>query len=280
VVAGIEYVLDELNLGHIRDYRRWGWYQCVIQFLEKQGSSIAAWNGPAGVVAVLGLPLLVFWIVYAFLGGKAGFLGLLFSVAVLFFCLGPKDIRGELAALVQALGDNNAEETARRAQELVGSSGSIDPQSRGRTVVESVLVQSNDRIFGVVFWFLVLGPLGAVLYRLSAELRSYVGGTESGFAQSARDLYRILAWAPARLSALGYAGAGNLMKAIEAWRVKDTLGLDQSEGVLKDSGLGALQFADGAAEAEQVGAAQGLITRAVLIWLAAIAVLYLIAWMT
>jgi membrane protein required for beta-lactamase induction len=182
--------------------------------------------------------------------------------------------------LVQALGENNEEETARRAQELVGSSASIDPQSRGRSVVESALVQANDRIFGVVFWFLLLGPLGAVLYRLSAELHGYVGNTESGFAQSARDLYRIFAWAPARLAALGYAGAGNLMKAIEAWRVKDTLGLDQSEGVLKDSGIGALQFTDGAAEAEQVGAVERLIYRAVAIWLAVITVLYVIAWMT
>lgn len=49
--------------------------------------------------------------------------------------------------------------------------------------------------------------------------------------------------------------------------MKDTLGLDQSEGVLKDSGIGALQLADGAAEAEQIGAAQGLIYRAVGIWL-------------
>jgi hypothetical protein len=69
------------------------------------------------------------------------------------------------------------------------------------------------------------------------------------------------------------------MKAIEAWKVKETLGLDQNEGVLKTSGLGALQFADGAPESDQIGATRGLIIRAVAIWLATITALYIIRWM-
>ena len=279
MAAGLEYVLDEFELGHIRNFRQWGWFRGVIQFLEKQGGSIAAWNGPVGILITLGVPLLVFWLLYSFIGGMGALFGLLFSIIVLFFCIGPKDLNTEVNSILKSMGENNEGEVSRRVQELVMSAEPIGPQSRGRTVAESLLVQANDRIFGVVFWFLILGPLGAVLFRLASELCRYVGSTESGFAQSGRDLYRILAWAPARLAALGYAAGGNLMKAIEAWKVKETLGLDQNEGVLKTSGIGALQFADGAPESDQIGATRGLIVRAVAIWLAAITALYIIRWM-
>src|SRR5690606_24093621 len=82
-----------------------------------------------------------------------------------------------------------------------------------------------NRIFGVAFWFVVLGPVGAWLFRVSDLLRRRAafesargyGAAKAGLP-AAETLPGALAWLPARLAALGHALAGSFDDAANAWR--------------------------------------------------------------
>ena len=112
-------------------------------------------------------------------------------------------------------------------------------------------MQANNRIFGVMFWFMVLGPAGAWLYRVSDLLRRRAAfeaarqgvpahGGDLGSVLT--DLHGALAWMPARLAALSYALAGSFEDAVGNWKVAvDSAGaglLDRAEGLLARVGKG------------------------------------------
>ncbi|MDZ7737260.1 MAG: hypothetical protein U5P41_15135 [Gammaproteobacteria bacterium] len=81
-------------------------------------------------------------------------------------------------------GDGAAAEEARRAFH----NPRWDDQGPLGGTLCSVLGQTNVRLFAVLFWFAVLGPVGALLYRLTAELHKHYGDVHGGFADALRDL--------------------------------------------------------------------------------------------
>ena len=80
-------------------------------------------------------------------------------------------------------------------------------------------------MFGVFFWFVVLpGPTGAVLYRLAEHVarawnRPPAPPTPPDrFGEFAAQAFAWIDWAPARLTALGFAIVGDFEGAIYCWR--------------------------------------------------------------
>jgi membrane protein required for beta-lactamase induction len=92
-------------------------------------------------------------------------------------------------------------------------------------VEEAILVQAPHRLFGVVFWFILLGPAGAWLFRISDLLRrraAFESVRDPMLTQNAlpavERIYGVLNWLPSRLAALGYALSGSFDDALNAWR--------------------------------------------------------------
>ena len=71
------------------------------------------------------------------------------------------------------------------------------------------------RWFGVLFWFALLGPSGALLYRLAQLLAATPAGEDS---TPARKFAALLDWLPAHLMALALALASNFDAVFSAWR--------------------------------------------------------------
>lgn len=260
--------------------RRLDWYHSLVGMIEQKLGSVEVFKGPVGVAAMLALPLLVFWVLLSVIGGWHGILWFLLTIVILLYCLGPEDLDDQVRALIAALRGGNDVEATRLAQTLGRSAQPVPAETRGPTVVESILTEFQERVFGVLLWFLILGPIGAVLFRFSAELRRYAVQASSGLRDWAGRVYNVLAWLPSRIVALGYALSGNLTGAFERWRVLDTLTLEQNETALRQSGTGALQLGSDTGEVERITAAQGLVTRTLLLLLAILTVLYVIAWIT
>lgn len=277
-------LIIEHFFGSLEELRRFGWFDYFTAWIRGRLPAGGLWDGPLGVVIVVGLPVLAVALVGWALAEIWIVLGFLFSVAVLLYCFGPRDLEGEVEAYMDAR-ERSDEESARwHATNLLGQEVPEDAAVRTQKIMETVLVQGHERILAIIFWFLLLGPLGALLYRLSRELEDQFHEEELGFGGYARRLNNILAWLPARLCGLSYALAGSFVDAMFYWRQEATKWLDENRGILVTTGFGALCFDpksdDNSPEDEvdNVREAMALVRRAVLVWLSLLALLTLSGW--
>jgi AmpE protein len=271
-------------------WRRMRWMDRIIDFGFRQAERVATWPAVIPVVLlciVLVLPVAgVIW----FLGGTlAGFTYLLLAIVVLFFSLGPSDVGEEVHAYCQALDDGDEEQVHNAAKAIVEDELPDDPRERANCVEAAVCVQANNRLFAVIFWFVVLGPLGplaAWAYRATDLIRRRAVFTEARDASHETNIARIreaaetvhgwLAWIPARLTAVGYAAAGHMDDAIAALRAPtEDRGLstsERSEHLLARVGIAALALQDRPDETPNERAIRGaeaanhLVFKLLLIW--------------
>ena len=158
-------------------------------------------------------------------------------------------------------------------------------------VIEAILIEANERWFAVIFWFFVLGPLGAVFYRLSAYLENNADELRpDSFAVAAQHLHAILGWLPARITAISYAIMGSFVDAIDGWNqgLPAQLACHSSgnAGVVRNSGLGALRMHDvvqGTAKdpisISHVRSALALVWRTIIFCLGVVLVVSLMSWL-
>ena len=117
--------------------------------------------------------------------------------------------------------------------------------STPRKMTQAIFTQYNTRIFAVLFWFFVLGPVGAVLYRIVAEIqRIGVDATQGqGELASAAELFvNILDWLPIRLVGLGYALMGDFLRGFSYWIKNVLTPLTKNKEFSEQSGLIALNL--------------------------------------
>lgn len=82
-----------------------------------------------------------------------------------------------------------------------------------------IVSSSFERLFAVVFWYLVLGPAAALLYHLSVLYR--LRGVQDHDSEAGRLVLRLaylLEWVPARLLALTFSLAGDFVAAFARLR--------------------------------------------------------------
>jgi membrane protein required for beta-lactamase induction len=269
----------------LNEYRSYDFFLAYVDWWRERFSG-PAWDHVGGLILMLlplwlGVALLQHWISdWAF-----GLVGLLFYVAVLVYCLGPRDLAADADTYCHAH-ESGDDELRRRAAELLLRRGTAtqDSAASAHEVSSAVLVEASDRLFAVLFWFALLGPLGAVMYRSVAVL--YREHREEGeLGDSVAWLHAALVWVPVRLLALGYALSGHFDAAVEGWRDAQQLSLRGSEGsmhLLAVTSTAALGFGEGGGQAgaEQVRAAMRLVWRALAIWMVIIALLTLAGWTT
>jgi membrane protein required for beta-lactamase induction len=176
----------------------------------------------------------------------ADILELAIGIAVLLFALGPQDLGRVSDAFLTARDRGHDSEASRLAATLSGGGEQPeDEPARSLAVATGLLEQSCQRLFGPLLWFVLLGPLGAALYRLAAltvEQASRHEQASPNLAGSAQQLLALLDWLPARLTTAAFAAAGNFDAVSHAWR-EHTGPVDQksdAETLLSAAGRAAL----------------------------------------
>lgn len=229
-------VVAALVIGHLAPafasaVRHYDWYGRWLDWLDAQFSGEGAWRGRWGIVLALVPALLVVGLFQIALDAPLwGIAGLVFAVAVLFYAWGPRDLDVDVDAIVDAPNHGARREAVARLWPD-GTTPAVEgglPSSSA--LVTAVFHNALRRWFGVLFWFLLLGPFGAMLYRLTAlacegPLSRKVPG-ETG--QGARTLLALLEWPVAQLMTLALALVGNFDAVLGAWRENGgaTLSLD------------------------------------------------------
>lgn len=278
------------HLRHLRSLDR------AIDFGFRQGDRIANW--PA-LIPVITLAIVLVAPVFLIRFGVGdiwfGFPYLLLAIIVLFFSLGPKDIGEDVDEYCRAIENDDAESIRVTAKALSETDVPDNDVERIQMVEESVCIQANNRLFAVIFWFVLLGPVGAWTYRVTDLIRRRAvfnmlrdDSSDTRLVSASETLHGWLAWIPARLTAIGYAMAGSFDSALNAWRspgeVPPATPHEQSERLLARVGTGALALQDieGESTADRgvrgAVAANGLVMRLLIIWAVVIAAMTLYGW--
>ena len=196
-----------------------GWGRPVIFLAAMRGLHrvlpAALWNSPLLPLAVIAVPVAVTEWLYADIASPI--VEVAAATLVLLLCLGPRDLAEEIHDLLAA----RAAGDAQRAQQIARAlQRGPQPDESHRSLMGTLFIQSHEKLFGVLLWFFVLGPAGAVAYRVASRLPRLLAETspDTPAHRCADWLHNLLAWIPVRITALLLGLAGSLDDAIGAWR--------------------------------------------------------------
>lgn len=257
--------------------RRWG--QAATE-LKAPMQMLLALLPPFILAVLVGL---VGWGIYRLIP----LLAYVYGVIVLLLCLGPRDLTAQISAYLKARSSGREPEARSVAGLMLGHEPDETEAALGVKLAEVALERVADRLFSVMFWFALMGPIGAVLFRLSdlQWSRAQVDVPDSGYARAAYALKATLAWIPVHLLALTYLIAGGLDENWRAAKVSSSEAgkhfLDPDVGVLAHAGRGILaSMTEGDREPSvMLHAAVDLIWRSIVIWMAVIGIITLIGWL-
>ncbi len=237
--------------------------------------------------------VLVVWLVQAWLSGWWSPLAWGWSVLVLYSASGFKyytllaeEIAGELRNGRPQQAQDKLHAWRGISQPMSDADGVADAKAIASLTIERLFSHSLRQTFGVLFWFVLLGPAGAVLYRLASILSRRWNEASPGFRDAPGKIFHVLNWLPARLSGLTYAVAGNFEDAMTCWRTQSASWPDQEESVVLSAGAGAMGVKLGQPvqlvgpgvareeigmgddpDADQIDSAISMIWRGLMVWL-------------
>lgn len=263
------------------------WADCIERLLRRP-TYTATQLKYCGVLAlfVLVVPLTATVYLLAQWGAFKPIMG----VVILYFCIAAKSLKQHANAVFLAL-DANDLVLARQKLALIVSrqTQQMNADEVRRATIESVLENGSDAVFAPLFWFIVAGPAGVILYRLSNTLDAMWGYKHQSylhFGWAAARFDDLLNSVPARLVAISYALLGHRALAFKCCRQHAHLLSSPNAGLVMAAGAGALNLQLGGPawyhdqrqhkiffggskvpRNPDIQRANGLITRTVLLWI-------------
>ncbi len=207
------------------------------------------WLKTAGLLAWALLVLPFVWLAWWL--SSFAWLHYLVEVLLLYLALGAQSLGQHARHVALALNRGSLAEARQRVGMMVSrDTAELDETAVTRATIESVLENGCDAVFGTLFWFVVLGAPGVVLYRLSNTLDAMWGYKNEryrhfGWAPARFD--DLLNWAPARLTALTYIIVGKTRQGWRCWVEQSGNWYGLNPGVVMASGAGALNLTLGGA---------------------------------
>lgn len=267
---GLEYYLGTLD-----QFRNYTWFDRYCAWLELKCSKYDFWSGSLGVLLTLFLPLLMLFLLGMALDAISVILLYIFIICVFVYSLG-SSLNILLNNYIDAI--ENGDESTRQTIELQ-LTGKVDNDSS--SIVGSILVRAHDHVFGVIFWFIVLGMFGAVLFSLVVKLNNRFEEIHGGYGDTIRNLYKILLWPSARLMAIGFALGGSLVHALDGWRQIQGFTLDVSRELIVTSGACSMQFQAKGEEDDLdcIQETQALLNRSLIVWLTVLGIMTIGGWL-
>ena len=214
----------------------------------------------------------------------------LLSALVLYFAIGWRSLLQHAVAIYQPLQQGDLAQARYRLSMIVSRQcEQLDEQQIAQASCESVLENGADAIFAAIFWYLVAGVPGVLMYRLVNTLDAMWGYKNARFyhfgyvAAKVDDMMNLI---PARLTGISYALAGHTAAAFKSWHRQQGLYKSPNAGLVMAAGAGALGITlggaayyhgqlqqrpslgigTGAIKADHIDACCRLVNRSLVIW--------------
>lgn len=287
------------------------WQAYYADFLERHFNGGEARHGVVAWGLGVALPALLILVLHAVMDAVHPVLGFVVAVAVLYLTMGLRQFSHFFTDIQMALRMGEVERARRLLEVWCGHDAArFSSAEISRLAIEQGIVAAHRHVFAPLFWFAVLGPAGAVLYRLGLCVMQRWAVTvqpESGnaFFRFAQQAFQWLDWLPARLTAATFAIGGDFEDAVYCWRTQasqwaqaaSVQGADMASGILLSSAAGALGVRLGLplpgeigfdarpelglgddADIEHLQSAVGLVWRALVLCLLLLALLTVASW--
>ncbi|EQM80835.1 regulatory signaling modulator protein AmpE [Stutzerimonas stutzeri] len=252
-----------------RDVQQDGpWLQWLRRVEQRSGSRIP-WLGLALVVLV---PVLVLGLLLLALKPLAyGWLSLPLHVLVLLYSLGRGQGKREFGAFRDAWRRGDEEAAALVAERDLKLSAA-DALSLLHAVEAQLLWRSHQGFFAVIFWYVLLGPVAALAYRLLALTLDHA--RDQAMREQAEQLRHAFDWLPVRVLLASFGLVGNFVAVNRAllndllhWDIPASRLLAEVGPVAADLG----ESVEGEAGITRLDSLAALLVRTRMLWYAAIA---------
>lgn len=254
--------------------RRWRWFGAYQKWI---GLRCSGWSGYLILLLTILPPVLLAALINHFLTGWLyGTLKLIFGVVVLLYCLGPVNFWAEAYASISSLQEQGSHPAFQKIKDAFGVSIIDTPETFHRAFTNALFIEANRRLFAVLFWFMLLGPAGALLYRMVdlCRLRGIATMQVASLTQGWLD------WLPVRAFTFVFALGGHFTKVARYWKQNMFSLPKMNATLLTECGIAALDVmpaehfpVDGSAEKETLA----LLDRSFVIGLVILAIAVLIA---
>lgn len=267
--------------------QRDGWFRSYRLWLAGQPAfSAPAWQ----LLLTVLVPVLALWLLtWCIDEWFSSFWLFVIAVVVLLYSLGRGDFSAQLQAYVEASERADSVAASQRLAELQDSSlaSPQDPDNWAelhRQALRAIAYRGMERMFAVIFWFFILGPAGALLYRLSVlcRERAVVGEPTDPLPEASALLERwlwLLEWPVVRLMGLTWSMTGNFDTCFSRCQEGFTDLKRTSTNLLEEQLRGALGYTQGEEEVslDSIRASQPLYSRSLLLWVCFLALVTLLA---
>lgn len=225
---------------HWRHLRHWHWFKRYEQWL---GVHIGQWPAILILFCNLLLPVAAVGIVgYLLSNILYGIPQFIFGVIIILYCLGPENVWLQTYRCINDLHKEDRAAALQEAHVFFGAKTSEHSQAFHRKFVHAIFVASHQRIFAILFWFVILGPAGAVLYRIIGFYRTQ---STSHLQPVSNQIGSWMDWLSIRLFTFLFALGGHFTKVIAHWKPNVLKGVKTNDVLLTECGFAALDIGNG-----------------------------------
>jgi membrane protein required for beta-lactamase induction len=225
---------------HWRHLRHWHWFKRYEQWLSVH---IGHWPAVWVLFCNLLLPVTIVGIVGHWLTGILyGIPQFIFGVIIILYCLGPENVWVQTYRCIHDLHKEGPAAAVHQVHICFGTSACEHSQAFHKKFIHAIFVAAHQRIFAVLFWFVIAGPAGAVLYRLIGFYRT----------QSASHLQPVsiqiggwMDWFSIRLFTFLFALGGHFTNVLAHWRPNVVKATAANDLLLTECGFAALDIVEG-----------------------------------
>jgi len=241
-------ILSERYLIHRVAQKRFDWFDGYVSKMQKSFGSVSFLHNSCLQLLLLLIPVVfIVWLLFYLIGGIVfGFGALLLNFFIFYYCIGTENVFYPVTDTTAATDEN--------------------------TQSGHYLARVNSNLFAPIFWFVLTGALGVLIYRLLTLCMKQVA-----VSSCAEKIVGLLDWITVRVTLMLYLLVGNFQRGFDYYQQTFLSRPDNNQQLLSNGGLLAARTEE--SEVVTLPNAQRLVEHALIVFLVLIALFTLVSWL-